>query len=106
MADRSEEARLKAEASFRKKEEQAQEADKVWAEQAAASQAADEQRARLKALRLAKETAEPEPKTKRNRQPAAPNAEALAHEEEQRGILPTHRPTPVRPSRARKKRDV
>lgn len=58
MVDRSEEARLRAESNFKKKERHAQEADKVWAEQAAAGKAADTNRARLKGLRLAQEAAD------------------------------------------------
>ena len=109
MADRSEEARAKAERSFKKKEQQAQEAEKVWAEQAAASCAADDQRARLRALRLAKDAENhAEPKSKPDRRPAAPvSTAALAGEEEERGILPTHRPVPVKkpnaPAQTRKK---
>ena len=60
MADRSEESRLRAESNFKKKERHAQEADKVWAEQAAAGKASDVKRARLKGLRLAKEAADAE----------------------------------------------
>ena len=52
MADRSEEARRRAEANFKKKEQQAQEADKVWAERAVAEKATEQNAARLKALRL------------------------------------------------------
>src|SRR3954447_14532062 len=96
MAYRSEEARLKAEANFKKKEQQAQDADKVWAEQAVASRAADDQRARLKALRLAKEAAGAEPKAKHHRRPGAPAIEALAREKAERGLLPAHRPVPVK----------
>jgi hypothetical protein len=60
MADRSEEARLRAESNFKKKERHAQEVHKVWAEHAAAGKAADTNRARLKGLRLAKDAADTE----------------------------------------------
>jgi hypothetical protein len=58
MADQSDEARLRAEGKFKKKEMQTQEAEKVWAEQAAAGRAADVNRAKLRAQRLAKEEAD------------------------------------------------
>jgi hypothetical protein len=57
MVDISEEARLRAEANFKKKEE----GDKAWAEHLAAGAAADAHRAKLRALRLAKEAAEARP---------------------------------------------
>src|SRR5215204_2809115 len=56
MPDRSDEARRRAEANFKKKEQQAQEAEKVWAERAVAEKATEQNAARLKALRLARET--------------------------------------------------
>jgi len=55
MADRSEEARQRAEYNSKKKEPQTDEGEKAWAEHVAAGQAADVNRAKLKALRLAKE---------------------------------------------------
>jgi hypothetical protein len=58
MADKPEEARARAEARFRKQEAAARENEKVWAEQAAAAKAADQKRAHLKSLRLAKEAAD------------------------------------------------
>jgi hypothetical protein len=57
MADRSE-AALRAEAKFKKSEHAKQESEKVWAELEAANRAADEKRARLRDLRMAKEAAE------------------------------------------------
>ena len=57
MADRSE-AALRAEAKFKKNEHAKQESEKVWAELEAANRAADEKRARLRDLRLAKEAAD------------------------------------------------
>ena len=57
MGDRSE-AALRAEAKFKKNEQAKQESEKVWAELEAANRAADEKRARLRGLRLAKEAAE------------------------------------------------
>jgi hypothetical protein len=53
--DDPDEARARAEAKFRKQEQQANESEKVWAERAAAEKAADANRARLKSLRLAME---------------------------------------------------
>jgi hypothetical protein len=58
MTNNRDDARLRAEAKFRKKEREAEEREKVWAEQAAATNAADDKRARLKSLRLAKEAAD------------------------------------------------
>ena len=58
MADRSDETRLRAEARFRKKELQAKEEKKVWAEREAASRTAYAKTLRLVALRLAKEADE------------------------------------------------
>lgn len=58
MADRSEEARARAEANFKKKDLQRQEADQVWAERATAAAASDQNAARLKSLRMAKEAAD------------------------------------------------
>jgi hypothetical protein len=63
MADRSEEMRLRAEQSFRKKEQQAKEGEKALAE-LAAGEAADAHRAKLKGMRLAKEAAGSEGRTK------------------------------------------
>ena len=58
MADRSQEARARAEATFKKKALQRQEADQVWAERATAAAASDQNAARLKELRLAKQAAD------------------------------------------------
>jgi hypothetical protein len=58
MPDNPDEARARAEANFKKKEQQAKENEQVWAEHAAAEQAADKNRARLRKLRLAKEAAD------------------------------------------------
>ncbi len=58
MPSSSDEARARAEANFRKKDEQGGEREKVWAEHAATGQASDANRARLKALRLSKEAAD------------------------------------------------
>jgi hypothetical protein len=71
MVDRSEEARLRAEANFKKKERQTQEGEKAWAEHLAVGKAADANRAKLKALRLAKEAGEAQPaKRTRRKRPA------------------------------------
>ncbi len=64
MADRSEEMRLRAEQSFKRKEQQAKEGEEAWAEHMAAGEAADAHRAKLKGMRLAKEAAESEGQTK------------------------------------------
>jgi hypothetical protein len=58
MADKPDDARARAEARFRKQEATNRENEKVWAEHAAAAQAADQKRAQLKSLRLAKEAAD------------------------------------------------
>src|SRR5215207_6206183 len=49
------EARARAEAKFRKQEHTKAESDKVWAERAAAAEAGEKQRAKLKGLRLARD---------------------------------------------------
>jgi hypothetical protein len=54
----SKESKARAEASFKRKQEQAREGTKAWAEYEAQRPAVDEKIARLKALRLAKEAAE------------------------------------------------
>jgi hypothetical protein len=51
----SKEAKTRAEASFKRKQEQAREGTKAWAEYEAQRRAVEEKIARLKALRLAKE---------------------------------------------------
>ena len=58
MADRSEEARLRAEVNFKKKQQRTEEGEKVWAEHLASGKAADAKRAKLKAQRLARDTAD------------------------------------------------
>ena len=67
MAGGTDEARLRAEAKFKKKEEADREAKKIWEERAAAGRAQDEKRAKLKSLRLAKEAADQDARA----QPAA-----------------------------------
>lgn len=57
MNKRSDEGRARAEALFKKREQQTREHEKVWAEHSAAQRAADANRARLKSLRLEKEAA-------------------------------------------------
>ena len=54
----SKEAKARAEASFNRKQEQAREGTKAWAEYQAEYRGVDEKIARLRALRLAKEAAE------------------------------------------------
>ena len=93
----SEAARSRAEATFKRKDEQAREGAKAWAEYQAEREALLEKTLRLRALRLAKETAEakasgspapsspvalprvaaaprPEKQHRRPRRPASPSA--------------------------------
>ena len=60
MAEDPETTRAKAEAKFKKQEHARRESEKVWEERAAAGREFDAKRARLKALRLAKEASEPQ----------------------------------------------
>src|SRR5215208_2689086 len=60
MADRSEEAKARAEGQFRKRQQRSEEAEKAHADIAAQARALDKGTARLKALRLAKEAADRE----------------------------------------------
>jgi hypothetical protein len=54
----SKEAKTRADASFKRKQEQVREGTKAWAEYEAQRRAVEEKIARLKALRLAKEASE------------------------------------------------
>ena len=54
----SQETKDRAEASFKRKQDQAREGTKAWAEYEAQRRDVDEKIAKLKALRLAKEAAE------------------------------------------------
>jgi hypothetical protein len=63
LSTRSEQARGRAEASFRKKQEQVRERDEAMMEYEAAARAVLKNTARLRALRLAKEAAEATAKT-------------------------------------------
>jgi hypothetical protein len=60
--NRSDDGRTRAEALFEKREQQKHEGEQAWAEHLAAKQAADAQRAQLRALRLSKEAADPRQK--------------------------------------------
>ena len=67
-------AKTRAEASFRRKEQQAQEGAKAWAEYQEHRRAESEKTERLRALRLAKEAADAaknksEPHARANKQP-------------------------------------
>jgi hypothetical protein len=82
----SDEARANAEAKFKKQEHAKAEADKVWAERAVAAEAGEKQRAKLKDLRLARDSAEKaaadrhgpqDVKTKRTPPRRAPNGQGL-----------------------------
>ena len=68
--DYSDEARVRAEANFKKKQQQTEDGAKAWAEHHAAGLAADAHRAKLKTLRLAKEAQGAQPvKRIRRKQP-------------------------------------
>lgn len=95
--DRSEEARLRAEAKFKKKERQTQEGESAWAEYVAAGSAADTTRAKLKAQRLARDAAEQPPKGKSKAR--KPSMNLLVQEEKERGVLPTDRQVSNRAAR-------
>ena len=58
MLDNPDEVRARAEAKFKKQEQQTKESEQVWAEHAASERAADQNRAKLRAQRLAKESAD------------------------------------------------
>ena len=58
MGDSSDEARARAEAKFQKQQKAAEEGARATAEHEAQAQAVDANTARLKSLRLAKETAD------------------------------------------------
>jgi hypothetical protein len=58
MMSNSKDARARAEASFKRKEEQARQATKAWIEYEAQRRAVAEKTERLRALRLAKQAAE------------------------------------------------
>jgi hypothetical protein len=79
MSDRSE-AALRAEAKFKKNEQAKQESEKVWAELEAANRAADEKRARLRHLRLAKEAAEEANRVSEKARPKASKPVKMASE--------------------------
>jgi hypothetical protein len=64
----SSEAKARAEANFKRKEEQARESANAWTEYQAQFRGVDEKIARLKALRLAKEAAEAAAKGKKETQ--------------------------------------
>jgi hypothetical protein len=71
MADRTDEARARAEAKFKTAEQRSQESEQARADEAVKAKAVDEKTARLKVLRLAKEESEREAalsaKVRRNR---------------------------------------
>jgi hypothetical protein len=113
MADRSEEARLRAESNFKKKHERAKEGEKAWADHLAAGKAADTNRAKLKALRLARDATEKpvakaakgkKPKGRAAVTPGATAMETLVKETKEREVLPTHRQVPTKAPRAARKK--
>jgi Tfp pilus assembly protein PilX len=112
MADRSEEARHRAEASFKKREQQPKAADKIWAERAVAATASDKNAARLKSLRLARDAAatptQSTAKVTKSKNPATQSStpastDVLVHNPEAREVLPTHRQLPTKVARSHKK---
>lgn len=60
MADKTDDAKARAEAKFRKEQDRTREADQVRAENAAKAVALDKKTAGLKAQRLARDAAEPQ----------------------------------------------
>ena len=78
MADKSDEAKARAEARFRKNEQRSSEAEKVHAEVAAKVRARDENTARLKGLRLAKEQVDREAAARTQPAPARKTARKRA----------------------------
>jgi len=64
----SNEAKARAEANFKRKEEKARESSKAWADYQVQYRGVDEKIARLRALRLAKEAAEADAKGKKEAQ--------------------------------------
>jgi hypothetical protein len=83
MPHRSEEARLRAEANFKMKQQRTEEGEKVWGEHLAAGEAADANRAKLKAQRLARDAPRNPPLPKvgpeRKSRPPAPKGRRSAH---------------------------
>ncbi len=71
MADNSKEAKTRAEASFKKKEQQAKEGAEARMQYEAERHAVREKTARLKSLRLAKEAADKETEAQSKPKPKA-----------------------------------
>ena len=69
MAAKSEEAKARAEAQFRKREQRSHEAEQVRIENVAKARAVDEKTARLRGLRLARDMAEEKAAAEAKRQP-------------------------------------
>jgi hypothetical protein len=91
MTDLSEEARLREEANFKRKQQRTEEGEKVWAEHLSAGKAADVNRAKLKAQRLARDATQSE-------SPGKTAMEALVKGTKEREVLPTHRQVPTKTS--------
>ena len=68
MSNRSDEGRMRAEALFKKPEQQTTQGQKAWAEHASAARTADANRAKLKSQRLAKRRPRQRPRRKGARQ--------------------------------------
>ena len=103
MTNRSEEGRARAEAMFRKREPHTMESDKVWAERAAAGRAADANRAKLKAQRMARDAAEqpstPKGSARKEKPPTGTKGEEISSQGQvgegtRRRARPRKSPTP------------
>lgn len=69
-ADKSDDAKARAEGQFRKREQRSREGDQARADNAATARAVDEKTARLKGLRLAKEGADRDAAAQASEHPA------------------------------------
>jgi hypothetical protein len=79
MAGDPKDAQARAEAQFKKRQKETEDSQRFWAEQAAEARTVDAKTARLRALRLAKETAEHEAAEK-EKQAKADEKQAKAEE--------------------------
>jgi hypothetical protein len=84
----SKEAKTRAEVSFKRKQEQAREGTKAWAEYQAQRSGVDEKIARLRALRLAKEEAEAAAKSEKNKKDPNTLSPRSRRNRDPRKILP------------------
>ena len=88
MVSNSKEAKTRAEASFKRKQEQAREGTKAWAEYQAQRSGVDEKIAKLRALRLAKEASEAAAKSEKNEQTPKTLSPRSRRTRDPRKILP------------------